>query len=230
MALLATAGYDAVQVISQPTVEFLICGDELVASGLPTAGAIRDSLSILLPTLSAKFGWRTIGTIRVSDSLADLTNQLRATTADLVITTGSTAAGPVDFLHAAIADVGGKYIFNEVAVRPGFHQALVALDADRFLLALPGNPQSAVAALVSLLPALIAGTTQSELIDLPLVECPTQPLDCETRLVAAQLLGETAVEVPFAESSMLRGLAQANGFAVIAPADKGGPVRWLKLP
>jgi molybdopterin molybdotransferase len=230
LALLATAGYDTVQVITSPTVEFLICGDELVEKGLPAPGAVRDSLSILLPSLCVKFGWQPIATTRVADSLADLTNKLRATSADLVITTGSTAAGPVDYLHAAIAEIGGKYIFNEVAVRPGFHQALVQLGQDRFLLALPGNPQSAVAALVSLLPPLTAGLTESNNEVLPLIECPAATLETETRLVAAEMVGGMANEVPFAESSMLRGLAQASGFAVVDSAVSGGPVRWLKLP
>lgn len=49
VALLATAGYDSLEVFELPAIEMLVCGDELVSTGLPKAGAIRDSLTLLLP-------------------------------------------------------------------------------------------------------------------------------------------------------------------------------------
>ena len=69
--------------------------------------------------------------------------------------------GPVDHLHPALAELGAEYVVNTVAVRPGFPMLLARVPGpdgrDRFLAGLPGNPQSAVVALVSLVAPLLAG-------------------------------------------------------------------------
>ena len=69
--------------------------------------------------------------------------------------------GPVDHLHPALAELGAEYVVNTVAVRPGFPMLLARVTgADgrtRFVAGLPGNPQSAIVALVSLVAPLLAG-------------------------------------------------------------------------
>jgi molybdopterin molybdotransferase len=45
----ATCGYDAISVRPQPSAALLVFGDELLTSGLPGAGRVRDSLSLLVP-------------------------------------------------------------------------------------------------------------------------------------------------------------------------------------
>ena len=69
--------------------------------------------------------------------------------------------GPVDHLHAALAALGATYAVNTVEVRPGFPMLLATLprpDGGTTLLAgLPGNPQSAIVALVSLVVPALAG-------------------------------------------------------------------------
>src|SRR6185369_16451214 len=82
-----------------------------------------------------------------------------AETAQVVCTTGGTMHGPVDHLHPALAELGAEYLANTVAVRPGFPMLLARLPGGRFLCGLPGNPQSAVVALVTLVAPLLAGLT-----------------------------------------------------------------------
>ena len=76
--------------------------------------------------------------------------------ADLICTTGGTMHGPVDHLHPALERLGATYVVNTVAVRPGFPMLVAAITRGErtvFVAGLPGNPQSAVVALVSLVVA-----------------------------------------------------------------------------
>jgi molybdopterin molybdotransferase len=152
---------------------------------------------------------------------------------DIVMTTGGTAAGPVDHLHTAVGRLGGEFLVDSVAVRPGHPMALARIGAT-WLLALPGNPQSAIVALLSLGQPLIGALLGRPSLDLPLVElgeAATAP-DGEHRLLAARLIGGRALPVRHLGSAMLRGLAAADGFAVLPPggAADGDRVEWLGLP
>ena len=64
-----------------------------------------------------------------------------AAAADVVLTTGGTAAGPVDHLHAAIAQCDGEVVIDSVAVRPGHPMLAATLDRGRALARrAPGEP------------------------------------------------------------------------------------------
>ncbi|KOG87017.1 molybdopterin biosynthesis protein, partial [Streptomyces varsoviensis] len=109
----------------RPTVELLVLGDELLDSGPPHDGRVRDALGPLLPPWLRDRGARVTERRRVSDDFGLLRAALRDSAADVVVTTGSTAAGPVDFLHEALAEAGARLLVDSVAVRPG-HPMLLA--------------------------------------------------------------------------------------------------------
>ena len=128
---------------------------------------------------------------------------------------------------------------NTVAVRPGFPMLLAAAarTAGTFVAGLPGNPQSAIVALV------VAGRAAAGRPDRPAragaaagrrwpsrsragATTPIWPWSGWTRRRAAH-------PVPHVGSAMLRGLAGADGFAVIAPGtagEAGRPVPLVPLP
>jgi molybdopterin molybdotransferase len=153
--------------------------------------------------------------------------------ADVVVTTGGTAAGPVDHLHAAVAALGGEFLVDSVAVRPGHPMALARLET-AWLLGLPGNPQSAVVSLLSLGQPLLDSMLGRPAPVLPEVDlessAPAPPR--EHRLLACRLSDGRALPVAHLGSAMLRGLAAADGFAVLPPggAGAGERVAWLALP
>src|SRR5690606_31546750 len=66
----------------------------------------------------------------VADTLDDHLRAIADATAagaDLICTTGGTMHGPVDHLHPALAALGGEYLVNTVAVRPGYPMLLARL-------------------------------------------------------------------------------------------------------
>ena len=246
LGLAATCGYDTIPVRPQPRAALLVFGDELLTSGPPGAGRVRDSLSPLVSAWLRRYG-ATVSpsAVRgpVQDTLEAHVSAIRQAlaVADVVCTTGGTMNGPVDHLHPALAELGAEYLLNTVAVRPGFPMLLARVPGPdgryRFLAGLPGNPQSAVIALITLVAPLLAGVHGRELPPLPKVEltAPVPGRGGFTHLALASLDqdGRRATPVGHVGSSMLRGLAAADGFVVVRPdtqAAAGDLVGFHPLP
>ena len=226
----ATCGYDSLTVRRTPQAAVLVFGDELLTGGSPGAGRVRDSLGPQMPGWLRRCGAtveQEVGAGPVRDTLEAHLDAIRGAldVATVVCTTGGTMHGPVDHLHPALNTLGAEYVVNTVAVRPGFPMLLARVPGPdgrpRFLAGLPGNPQSAVVALVTLVVPLLAGLHGREPASLPLVEvaAPIPGRGGFTHLALAALdsEGRTATPVGHVGSAMLRGLARAHGFAVIRP-------------
>ncbi|BFU47972.1 molybdopterin molybdotransferase MoeA [Krasilnikovia sp. MM14-A1004] len=246
VGLAATCGHETLTVRRAPRAAVLIFGDELLTGGVPGAGRVRDSLGPQVPGWLRRYG-ADVGpadvTGPVRDTLDAHVDALRHALAhaDLVCTTGGTMHGPVDHLHPALAALGAEYVVNTVAVRPGFPMLLARVtDPDgraRFVAGLPGNPQSAVIALVSLAAPLLAGLHGRELPELPHVTAgaavPGRGSFTHLALAALDPHRGTATPVGHVGSAMLRGLARAHGFVVVRPGTRaaaGDRVPFLPLP
>jgi molybdopterin molybdotransferase len=227
IGLAAACGYDALPVRPAPRAAVLVFGDELLTSGPPAQGRIRDSLGPSIPSWLRRLGAVADGPAGpVKDTLDAHVDAIRAAFdngVDVVCTTGGTMHGPVDHLHPALASLDASYVVNTVAVRPGFPMLVAALPGNRFLAGLPGNPQSAVVALLSLVAPLLAGLQGRALPVLPSV---TLGADIPgrgdfTHLALVRIVDDLAYPVSHVGSSMLRGLAGSAGFAVVRPGTTG---------
>ena len=242
----ATCGYESLTVRPAPRAALRVFGDELLTAGAPGAGRVRDSLGPQVPAWLRRYGAvLDAGPVAgpVQDTLEAHLGALRTAlrTADLVCTTGGTMRGPVDHLHPALAELGAEYVVNTVAVRPGFPMLLARVSGSdgrpRFLAGLPGNPQSAVIALVTLVAPLLAGLQGRPAPELSAVQASTAvPGRGDfTHLVLARLdpAGRSATPVGHVGSAMLRGLSRAHGFFVVRPGAQvaaGDAVPFLPLP
>ncbi|MFC7017125.1 molybdopterin molybdotransferase MoeA [Streptomyces viridiviolaceus] len=239
LGLAAAAGYDRLAVHRRPAVELLVLGDELLEHGPPRDGRVRDALGPLLPPWLRGCGADVTGRRMVADDPDLLREAVRRSSADVVVTTGSTAAGPVDFLHDALDEVGARLLVDSVAVRPGHPMLLAELPpaADgrpRRLVGLPGNPLAAVAGTVTLMIPLLrrlgghlAGTPRTTVAAAALSGHPR-----DTRLLPVLRTDHGATPLPFDGPAMLRGLAYADGLAVVPPGgvSAGDPVEVLDVP
>ena len=231
IGLLAASGYDSIKVFQRPKVALLLLGDEIQTSGLPKDGLVRDSLGPQLPGWLERLGAEVVEIKYVSDQL-DLTIAAidqASKVADIVVTTGGTADGPRDFLQDAILKLNGLIHINKVAMRPGHPQMFGEVNG-KPLIGLPGNPQSAVVALLTLGQPLIDAMFGRGLPELPLISSDDQ-FDAQpgfTRLVLGTLEGRRFSMGKYLGSAMLRSLAQSEGFAVCT--NPPTPLRWLGLP
>ncbi len=246
IGLAASSGLDELLVRPRPTAAMLVFGDELLTSGRPGDGRVRDSLGPQVPGWLDRLGVTCLDPA-VSGPIEDTLDahigairDLLATGVDLIVTTGGTMHGPVDHLHPALAALDARYAVNTVEVRPGFPMLLATLPnpngGSTLFAGLPGNPQSAIVALVSLVVPALAGLTGRSQPALPTIRlgAPVRGRGEYTHLALVRRDGTgDGQPVSHVASSMLRGLAQAVGFAVIAPgtdAAAGDVVPLVPLP
>ncbi|MEU6927908.1 molybdopterin molybdotransferase MoeA [Streptomyces sp. NPDC046374] len=257
LGLAAAAGYDELTVRPRPRVEVLVLGDELLTGGLPHEGLIRDALGPMLGPWLTALGAEVLGTRRIGDDAEALYAAVTGSAADVVVTTGGTAAGPVDHVHSVLDQAGATLLVDGVKVRPGHPMLLARRDAPptipsahgtpaastpgaqatphpRHLVGLPGNPLAAVSGLLTLAEPLLralAGAPAPAPYRLPVrAEVPGHPYD--TRLVPVVRRGDGVEPLHYNGPAMLRGIAVAHGMGVIPPggARPGQPLEILDLP
>lgn len=244
VGLAAAAGHDDLRVHRRPAVQVLVTGDELLRSGIPAAGRVRDALGPLLAPWLTAAGASVHGIVPLSDDPAALRAQLRGGRADVVVTTGSTSAGQTDLLRRLLPEAGARFLVDSVAVRPGHPMLLAALPPatpngqqergqPRWLVGLPGNPLAAVAGLVTLaLPLLrrLGGHRPAGPRHLP-AATPFPGHSADVRLVPATVTRDQACPLPFDGPAMLRGMALADVLAVVPPggAAEGDLVETIPL-
>ncbi|AYG81800.1 Molybdopterin molybdenumtransferase [Streptomyces hundungensis] len=234
LGLAAAAGYDELDTVPRPRVEVLVLGDELLTQGLPHDGLIRDALGPMLGVWLRALGADVIGTRRLKDDAGALLAAVTGSPADVVITTGGTASGPLDHVHPVLHSAGAELLVDGVAVRPGHPMLLAGIGVGKHLVGLPGNPLAAVSGLLTLAEPLLC-----ELARRPRPAPYTAPLRNEvqghphdTRLVPVVHRAERVVPLHYNGPAMLRGIAAADGLAVVAPggARAGQEVEILDLP
>ncbi|MGW1293354.1 molybdopterin-binding protein [Streptomyces sp. NPDC002533] len=241
LGLAAAAGYDALPVVPRPRVDILVLGDELLNAGLPRDGLIRDALGPMLGPWLRALGAEVSGPRRLGDDAGALRDALTSSDADLIVTTGGTAAGPVDHVHPVLDALGAELLVDGVAVRPGHPMLLARLSPDGpHLVGLPGNPLAAVSGLLTLAEPLLAGLAGRPAQDpyraLVHAEVPGHPHD--TRLVpVVHRPGRAGARdhvapLRYNGPAMLRGIAAADGLAVVEPGGvrSGTEVEILDLP
>jgi len=234
IGLLAAAGHDSLEVVHAPKATIILLGDEIVLEGLPHDGLVRDALGPQLPGWLQRLGVEVVATQYVSDELNLVTDAFAKASknSDIVFTTGGTADGPRDHVHAAIAELKGELIVDRVKVRPG-HPMLLAHINNVPLVGLPGNPQSAIVALLTLGQPVIdalMGRKEVELNQIVTGDDIDVP-EGFTRLVLGNIVDGWFEMGEHLGSAMLRGLAHSTGFAVSDKSmEEGEMVAWLPLP
>ena len=233
---LAAAGVDEIEIVRPLRVSVLVLGDEVIEVGLPGPGQVRDALGVQIPGWVRAFGCEVVSSRRVADELDALIEALgtAASGCDVVIATGGTARGHRDFLRSALDALGAAVLVDGVAVRPG-HPMTLATIGDVPVVGLPGNPLSALVAMVTLVEPLAdawhgrAGRGLSQVVMAEDIAASHKPL---TRLMVGRRELGGFRQVELVSSAMLRGIARADGWAVIDPegARKGDAVPWIPVP
>ncbi len=216
VALAASAGMDALWALAVPGVTLILTGDEVVTSGIPGPGFVRDTFGIQLPQLVGMLGARVTEITRVGDNLQSTITVLRTSTTPLVITMGGTGASAADHVRAALTALGARFLIDGVAMRPGGPTALATLPDGRLVLALPGNPLAAMVALISIGECVIAAlsgrtpqpTKWIEGIDVP-------GTAGSTRLEPYEVIDGRVMLSRWQGAGMMRGLANASGLLVV---------------
>jgi molybdopterin molybdotransferase len=234
LGLAAALGHDTVVVRPAPVVSVLVTGDEVVASGLPGPGRVRDAIGPVLPGLVEWAGGRAGEPLRLADGAHRLEAALGAagSSADVVAVCGASSRGPADHLREVLGGLGAEVLVDGVAVRPGHPQLLARLPGGPLVVGLPGNPYAALAAALTLLAPVIralGGEVRAE-GERAALAGPVRAHAADTRLVAVRRTGRGAVPVGHDRPGSLWGAALADALAAVPPGWRSGPVELVDLP
>ena len=215
LSLAATTGHDELSIVRPPVVGTLVLGHTLLPSGLPRDGRIRDALGDAVPAFAGRCGARANPAVRAPDTAELLLREIDDANVDILVTTGSTSPEPGNHVRQVLRDLDARWLIDGVAVTPGAQMLLARLADGRFVVGLPGQPQAAVAGMVTLLAPLIR-TMRGE---------PQPPMRAAVLLdhaPMAQFADDTRLAPVTVEDADTGGAEQLVVGA--RPLDDGGPV------
>jgi molybdopterin molybdotransferase len=143
-ALLATFGYEKVQVSKKPVIGIFATGTELLDVAEPLIpGKIRNSNSYMLKGQIHRSGATPIYLGKLEDNFQSCYEAIKKSMdkVDMLITTGGVSVGDYDYLPAIYEKLGAEVLFNKVAMRPG-SVTTVAQWNGKLLFGLSGNPSA----------------------------------------------------------------------------------------
>ncbi|MBR2834223.1 MAG: molybdopterin molybdotransferase MoeA [Coriobacteriales bacterium] len=144
MGLIASAGYDHIEVYKQPVVGVFSIGSELVdAPQKPPFGKIRNCNTPCLAGLAQDAGARVVTYQTVPDDPQLITNTLNRALAecDMVITAGGASKGDYDYINSIITGMGTVF-FSYMSLKPGKRQTFGIINGTP-IFGLSGNPAAA---------------------------------------------------------------------------------------
>ncbi|MCP3026321.1 gephyrin-like molybdotransferase Glp [Halobacillus sp. A5] len=143
-ALLATFGYDKIEVNKKPVVGVFATGTELLDVDQPLEpGKIRNSNAYMVLSQINRSGAEARYYGKLADEFDPCFNAITAALeeVDVLITTGGVSVGDYDLMPAIYEKLGAEVLFNKIAMRPG-SVTTVAKAGDRLLFGLSGNPSA----------------------------------------------------------------------------------------
>jgi molybdopterin molybdotransferase len=154
----ASCGAGVLEVSRLPKISVIATGDELVAvDEIPAAYQIRQSNAHAITCALQRAGYPPghVGTLGDDETEAMEFLRERIDKCDWLVLTGAVSKGARDFIPALLDSLGCKRLFHGVAQRPGKPAGCWIGPAGQVIMALPGNPVSAITGLHAfVLPAL----------------------------------------------------------------------------
>ena len=142
---LAAIGVEKSLTQSVPRVAIITTGNELTAGDdALQPGMICDANGPYLTAALRRLGISDTTAHRVGDNASDLQERTAALekSTDVILTTGGVSMSRMDFVPAALADLGADILFHRVAIRPGKPILFARLPSGTLVFGLPGNPIS----------------------------------------------------------------------------------------
>lgn len=236
LALCASAGYGAIQVIRRPKIAVLATGNELVSAGdVPGKDQIVCSNSYGLSYLIRSHHCDVVDLGIAHDdeeSIRQKIDKAREEKVDLLVTSGGVSVGKYDLVQTVLKSEGMELDFWKVAMRPGKPIMFGVLPKNHkmLVLGLPGNPVSSmVCGHIFLVPILekMSGRSYRPHVETALLSVPLPENGSRRHFVRANLTinakGEKWVTpVRSQDSSLIRLMANAD--CLIIREENGTPL------
>jgi len=228
LALAAQVGATQLRCAAKPRIAILSTGDEVVAiDQQPGEFQIRNSNSVSLAAQVRLAGGEPVLLGNAADRVDDLREKIaRGLREEVLVLSGGVSMGKYDLVETVLKDLGAKFYFDAVAIRPG-KPAVFGKCQDTFVFGLPGNPVSTMVTFELFVVPAIDLLSGAPARDLPLVDARLAAALNEkpglTHFLPARVEWRGATpevkSVPWQGSGDIAALAQANCFLVV-PADR----------
>jgi molybdopterin molybdotransferase len=222
----ASCGAARLEVSKIPRIAVIATGDELVAvDQTPAPHQIRQSNAHSLSAALSGNGCPPQVVRVLNDDVAAARSAMKVllSTHDWLILTGAVSKGSRDFVPALLADLGCREIFHGVAQRPGKPAGCWVGPAGQVIVALPGNPVSALTGLHTLvLPALAvaSGRALPQLRRVVMDDRNQHLADLTRHLPVTLRVDGRAEPAATGNSGDFIGLLRSDGFVTLPP--RGG--------
>lgn len=231
IGIAASCGAAVLEVSRLPRLAILATGDELVGvEQTPLPHQIRQSNAHALASSLARAGYPVSTSLVIGDSEMDrLSAAALPATHDWCLITGAISKGARDFVPAWLESLGCRKLFHGVAQRPGKPLGCWIAPSGGVILALPGNPVSALTGLHAfVLPGLAAASGRKSAPPLQVTPGPgVDPASTMTiHLPVALEPGLVARAAAPGNSGDFIGLRASDGFVTIPP----GATSPISLP
>ncbi|TCI52891.1 molybdopterin molybdenumtransferase MoeA [Exiguobacterium sp. SH1S21] len=215
IALLATFGYERVEVFIKPWITVFATGDELAEPGERKAeGQIYNSNAYMILAQIEALGGRAVYGGILPDTFPATKHAIEEAlhTSDAIVTTGGVSVGDFDYLPDVYEALGASVLFNKVGMRPGSVTTVANVEG-RLLFGLSGNPSACFVGT-----ELFVGTYMKTLYG-----------QAERTVVQAELGVDFSKPNPFDRFVRAHVTIDSTGRAVVHPSgkDKSGIVSSL---
>ncbi|MDA0329130.1 MAG: molybdopterin molybdotransferase MoeA [Gemmatimonadetes bacterium] len=233
VGVLAAAGRATVSVRRPPTVALLSTGDELRTADryeeVEAGRGIPESNRPMLSAMLRSIGARPVDLGIARDETEDLQRRIEAgASADVLITVGGASMGEADLVKRVLDGMGFEQSFWRVRMRPGSPISfgwLTRGNHRQAVFGLPGNPSSAFVTFeVFVRPFLLRLSGHDRVLRRTIVCRATEAFNAPAALTYFQRVsivsGPAGPRVQLTGpqvSGLVRGLARADGLAIIPP-------------
>jgi molybdopterin molybdotransferase len=219
----ASCGAAWLEVSRVPEIAVIATGDELVGvDEFPAPHQIRQSNAHSLAAALRLGGYppRHVGVLNDEISAARPVIEELLAAHDWLVLTGAVSKGARDFVPALLADLGCREIFHGVAQRPGKPAGCWIGPGGQVVMALPGNPVSALTGLHAFVfPALaVASGLPRPSLRRVVMGDGAMPLSGFTRHLPVTLRADGRAEpAATGNSGDFIGLLNSDGFVTLPP-------------
>jgi molybdopterin molybdotransferase len=226
MALAGQVGSHHVPVFARPRAAILSTGDEVVdVSVTPGPLQVRNGNSIALQTLADLTGAESESLGNAPDEKKELRRRIECgLEANLLIISGGVSMGKYDLVEMVLGELGTKFVFDSVAIRPG-RPAVFGVCGGKPVFGLPGNPVSTMVTFELFVVPAIDVLSGAEPRPLPIFRARlAHALNERSELThflparVQSVRGEPEVSaLPWQGSGDVVAMAESNAFLVVSP-------------
>lgn len=230
IGVLAALGIGEVEVYEKVKFYIISTGDEIIDLDEElTIGKIRDINSYTLAGLIEEVGGQISGKNIVRDNYEALRDEVEKALAisDIVLISGGSSVGTMDFTHKVIDSFQGKGVFiHGLSIKPG-KPTIVGEGNGKPIIGLPGHPISSIVVFKALVEEFIYHKLKMAHIK-PQVKAsvdsnfPSDPGKQTYHMVSLKKLGDSYIASPiFGKSGMISLMSKADGYIIIEDYEEG---------